>query len=30
VKNGTSSGAIRRSTRRVDSSRSVPCARVMS
>src|SRR5205814_840416 len=29
VKNGRSSGATRRSTRRADSSRSVPCARVM-
>src|SRR5438445_13436440 len=29
VKNGRSSGAIRRSTRRADSSRSVPCARVI-
>jgi hypothetical protein len=30
VKNGRSSGAIRRSTRRSDSSRSVPCGRVIS
>src|SRR6266516_7535148 len=29
VKNGRSSGAIRRSTRRADSSRSVRCARVI-
>src|SRR5580658_6606223 len=29
VKNGRSSGATRRSTRRADSSRSVPCIRVI-
>src|SRR5437870_6769310 len=29
AKNGRSSGAIRRSTRRADSSRSVPCAKVI-
>src|SRR6266700_6745862 len=29
VKNGRSSGAIRRSTRRADSSPSVPCAKVI-
>ena len=29
VKNGRSSGTIRRSTRRTDSSRSVPCARII-